>query len=89
MKTSSGGRMILIFTTTFIIITSTSVTHGPLAANAASTKNQHKQHKSTATIYDSIDKVNIVPEGSTTQSGITRPGNQYFLFQPMKCILDY
>ena len=70
--------MILIFTTTFIIITSTSVAHGPFAANAASPKNQQKPHESTATIFDSIDKVNNVPEGSTTRSGITRPGNQYF-----------
>ena len=70
--------MILIFTTTFIIITSTSVAHGPFAANAASTKHQEKQHKSTITIFDSIDKINIVPEGST-QSGITRPGSiDYF-----------
>ena len=71
--------MILIFTTTFIIITSTSVAHGPFAAHAASTKQQQNRHKATVSLLDSIDKVNDVPEGST-QSGITRPGNLTPLF---------
>ena len=69
--------MILVFTTTFIIITSTSVAHGPFAAHAASTKQQQNKHKSTVTAFDSIDNVNNVPEGST-QSGITRPGKNVF-----------
>ena len=72
-ENDSTGRMILVFTTTFIIITSTSVAHGPFAAHAASTKQQQNKHKSTVTVFDSIDNANNVPEGST-QSGITRPG---------------
>ena len=44
-ENDSSGRMILVFTTTFIIITSTSVAHGPFAAHAASTKQQQNKHK--------------------------------------------
>ena len=79
-ENDSSGRMILVFTTTFIIITSTSVAHGPFAAHAASTKQQQNKHKSTETVFDSIDNVNNVPEGST-QSGITRPGKNVLPFR--------
>ena len=68
--------MVLIFTTTFIIITSTSIAHGPFGVNAASTKQQQKQPKSTVSIFDSTDTHINVPE-SSTQSGITRPGRNY------------
>ena len=67
--------MLLIFIATFVIITSTSIVHGPFAVNAASTKHQQKQHKSTITIFDSADKHSNVPERSTL-SGITGPGSQ-------------
>ena len=67
--------MILIFTTTFIIITSTSIAHGSFGVNAASTVQQQKQPKSTVSLFDSTDTNSNVPE-TYTQSGITKPGRK-------------